>query len=139
MYNQVWICRTRFIREGTMAKILVVDDSETLRSQLKSILEEQSHTIIEAENGLIGLKAIESDPSIELILCDVNMPEMDGLTMCERIFKSETLAKPPIFMLTTESSMEMKEKGKKFGVMAWVTKPFVAPKLLKAVEKVTSK
>jgi two-component system chemotaxis response regulator CheY len=96
-----------------MAKILVVDDSETLRSQLKSILEEQSHTIIEAENGLIGLKAIESDPSIELILCDVNMPEMDGLTMCERIFKSETLAKPPIFMLTTESSMEMKEKGKK--------------------------
>ena len=119
-----------------MSKILVVDDSETLRSQIKEILEEAQFEVLEAQNGLDGLEVIGEHSDLALILCDVNMPEMDGLTMCEQIEERGLGNVPPIFMLTTESSKEMKSRGKAAGVMAWVTKPFVAEKLIKAVNKV---
>lgn len=120
-----------------MAKILVVDDSETLRTQLKKILEPQGHEVVEAENGVKGLEQFQAHTDLNLILCDVNMPEMDGLTMCEKLASDHSDRKVPTFMLTTESSKEMKTRGKAAGVMAWVTKPFVEEKLLKAVDKVT--
>jgi two-component system chemotaxis response regulator CheY len=122
-----------------MAKILIVDDSETLRNQVKKILEGKGHEIHEAENGVAGLSQIEKVAEIDLILCDVNMPEMDGLTMCEKLVASDTLQHPPIFMLTTESSKEMKVRGKAAGVLAWVTKPFVEGKLLGAVGKILNR
>ncbi len=119
-----------------MAKILVVDDSETLRTQLRKILEAKGHQVVEAENGVRGLEQFAAHDDLKLVFCDVNMPEMDGLTMCERIRDTMPTRKVPIFMLTTESSKEMKLRGKDAGVMAWVTKPFVEEKLLMAVDKV---
>jgi two-component system chemotaxis response regulator CheY len=119
-----------------MKKILVVDDSETLRTQLRKILVGAGYEVLEGENGLHGLQQFTANQDVNLILCDVNMPEMDGLTMCERIASDASLRKPPIFMLTTESSQDMKVRGKAAGIMAWVTKPFVEEKLLKAVDKV---
>lgn len=121
-----------------MKKILVVDDSETLRTQLKRTLTTASFDVVEAENGVQGLSQFAANQDVSLIVCDVNMPEMDGLTMCERIASDPAMKKVPIFMLTTESSQEMKVRGKAAGVMAWVTKPFVEEKLLKAVEKVVN-
>ena len=121
-----------------MAKILIVDDSETLRIQLRKILESNSHEVVEGCDGMKGLEALESNDGIDLILCDVNMPEMDGLTMVEKVHENDKFNQIPIFMLTTESSPEMKMRGKAAGVRAWVTKPFVEKKLMAAVTKITS-
>ena len=119
-----------------MAKILVVDDSETLREHVKNVLKGAGHEVVEAENGLVGLAQLKNNNGIQLILCDVNMPEMDGITMCSKVFENADLKTIPIFMLTTESSPELKERGKSYGVKAWVTKPFKEEILLAAIKKV---
>ena len=122
-----------------MALILVIDDSETIRRQIKSLLETAGHQVVEGVDGIDGLEKAKSVPDIKLILCDVNMPRLDGLSMCIKL-KEEALPNPvPIFMLTTESSPEMKTKGKDAGVLAWITKPFADAKLLSAVEKILSR
>lgn len=122
-----------------MAKILVVDDSETVRSQLKKDLETKGHEVIEAGDGVQGLESVRSAGRFDLILCDVNMPNMDGLTMCAKIHEQSEHSGTPIFMLTTESNADMKAKGKEAGVRAWITKPYVANALLSAVEKITKR
>jgi two-component system chemotaxis response regulator CheY len=122
-----------------MSKILVVDDAETQRFQLKKDLEAAGYEVVEAHDGLDGLKVIDLNPDISLVICDVNMPIMDGLTMCSKVKETGKLQGVPIFMLTTEASAEMKQTAKQFGVRAWITKPFVAIKLIEAVGKVVKK
>lgn len=119
-----------------MAKILVVDDSETLRIQLKQALEEAGFEVIEGIHGLAGLDALKNHPDIALIITDVNMPEMDGITMCEKINAHPDWQKIPRFVLTTETGPTMKAQGKAAGVMAWITKPFQSAKVVAAVQKV---
>jgi two-component system chemotaxis response regulator CheY len=121
-----------------MAKIMIVDDSESLRIQLKKIIESKGHTVCEGHDGKHGLDVLKQNLDAKLIICDVNMPNMDGITMCTKVKEDASLANIPIFMLTTESSAELKEKGKKVGVKAWVTKPFDEAKLMDAVAKVLS-
>ena len=114
-------------------KILVIDDSATLRTQVLRVL--SGFTTFEAEDGVQGLVAIKvHDP--DLIICDVNMPELDGLSMLDKWSSDSTSRKVPVFMLTTESSADMKARGKMCGVIAWVTKPFSDEKLLAACKKV---
>ncbi len=120
-------------------KILIVDDSETLRTQLKKDLEGGGHQVLEAHDGLHGLEVLEQNKTeIKLIICDVNMPRMDGLSMCQKIHENPSVTKIPKIMMTTESSPEMKSKGKAAGVLAWVTKPYVAEKLLSVIGKLGS-
>jgi len=69
----------------------------------------------------------------------VNMPEMDGLTMCEKIHANPDFSQIPIIMLTTQSSAEMKARGKENGVLAWVTKPYKSKALLAGAEKILSR
>lgn len=120
-----------------MAKILVVDDTEIQRFQLKRDLESAGHQVIDACDGADGLTKLKQNPDVALIICDVNMPNMDGLTMCSQIQADGQHKGIPVFMLTTESSAELKEAGKKCGVRAWITKPHVPEKLFAAVGKVT--
>jgi len=122
-----------------MAKILVVDDSESQRTQLKADLESGSHSVIEASDGHDGLEKLEKNSDIGLIICDVNMPGMDGLTMCSKIKQSGKHLDIPIFMLTSEATIELKKTAKEYGVRAWITKPYVAAKLLEALSKVIKK
>ena len=122
-----------------MAKIMVVDDSEHQRVQLKKDLEAGGHTVIESKDALDGLEKLETHPDLNLIICDVNMPGMDGITMCSKIHEGGKFPNLPIFMLTSEASAEIKKTAKQFGVRAWITKPHVTAKLLEAVEKVTQK
>lgn len=119
-----------------MATILVVDDSETLRNQIKMALEGGGFKVIEGVDGQDGLDKIEKNLDICLILCDVNMPRMDGLTMCQKLSENPKHKKIPILMLTTEASPEMKTKAKAAGVIAWITKPFVESKLVDVIKKV---
>jgi two-component system chemotaxis response regulator CheY len=121
-----------------MAKILVVDDSEAIRNQLKKDLESAGHTVIEAGDGQDGINKLKANEGIQLILCDVNMPVMDGLSMCENIFAIEQYRSIPKFMLTTEANAEMKAKAKAAGVTAWIVKPYVIDKLLTAIKKVVT-
>lgn len=122
-----------------MANILIVDDSDTLRIQLKSVLEECGHSVIEAVNGFDGLEKVKANDEIDLLISDFNMPELDGISMCKRIKEQSLLPNKPIFMLTTETSVELKSLGKEAGVMAWIVKPFQPKKLTEVVEKVLSR
>jgi two-component system chemotaxis response regulator CheY len=122
-----------------MAKILVVDDSEIIRVQLKADLEGAGHQIVEATNGIQGLEGLEENKDVKLVISDVNMPEMDGLTMCEKIHAHPVFSQIPIIMLTTQSSADMKARGKEHGVLAWVTKPYKSKALLAGVEKILSR
>lgn len=120
-----------------MANILIVDDSDTVRTQLRNDLNSEGHDTLEACNGLDGLKMLEENPDkIDLIICDVNMPEMDGLTMCRELHKTQVLKKIRVIMLTTQTSTEMKAEGKESGVIAWVVKPYEKKKLMSGVTKV---
>ncbi|MCW8929997.1 MAG: response regulator [Gammaproteobacteria bacterium] len=124
-----------------MTKILIVDDSETIRIQLKTDLNsgDNNYDIIEAHDGLNGLEVLNANKDVRLIICDVNMPEMDGLTMCEEIHKDDALNSIPIIMLTTQCSADMKARGKENGVIAWITKPHKPKMLLGGIKKILSR
>lgn len=123
-----------------MPQIMLVDDSGTFRKQVKKLLETSGYSVIEAENGVHALKVLgETTSKIDLMLCDVNMPEMDGLSLCKKIHENDTYNKIPIMMLTTEANPEIMAKGKEVGVFAWITKPFNEEKFIKTLAKVVSK
>jgi two-component system, chemotaxis family, chemotaxis protein CheY len=124
-------------RRDEMARILIIDDSETIRVQLKSILQGGGFEIIEADNGLNALNLVQDASEVSLIICDVNMPVMDGLTFCAKLRELAHRKATPVLMLTTESNPELKAKGKAAGVIAWVLKPLDGPKLLAVVQKIT--
>lgn len=121
-----------------MAKILIVDDSETIRIQLKTDLTSNgsNYDVIEAHDCLNGLEVLNDNKDVNLIICDVNMPEMDGLSMCEEVHKDESLNSIPIIMLTTQCSDEMKARGKENGDIAWITKPHKPKMLLGGIKKI---
>jgi two-component system chemotaxis response regulator CheY len=117
-------------------KILIVDDSDTLRIQLRKALEEGGYDVIEAEDGVKGLARATENNDLKLIISDYNMPEMDGVTMCRKIRELPGFDQIPMFMLTTEASPELKALGKEAGVKAWIVKPFVAEKVIGVTKKV---
>ena len=120
-------------------KLLIVDDSTMLRDMLSYALNEGGYNdVVEAVDGVDGLEKAKST-TFDLIITDVNMPNMDGLTYIEELRKTPQYSKTPILVLTTERSDEMKTKGKAAGATGWIVKPFVPDQLLKAVNIVLSK
>jgi two-component system, chemotaxis family, chemotaxis protein CheY len=85
------------------------------------------------------LEKLTAQSTVDLIICDVNMPNMDGLTMVTKVRQNDAWKTIPILMLTTETSADMKAKAKEIGIRAWVTKPYVPEKLLMAIQKVLAK
>lgn len=118
-----------------MAIILVVDDSTTLREELKMDLTEAGHVVLEAVNGEEGLKVI-TEHAVDLVISDLNMPKMDGLTMCAHI--REQGINVPIFMLTTQANPELKAEATRLAVKAWIVKPPNKAVLIKGIAKVLS-
>jgi len=119
-----------------MAKILLVDDSETVRKRLLRDLQNAGHNVIEAEDGLQGLEVLDANQDTDIVISDVNMPELDGISMCTKIHTQERYAHIHLFVLTTEFDPDLKAKGKAAGVKLWVTKPVKAQKLLTVIDKV---
>ena len=120
-------------------KLLIVDDSTMLRDMLTYALNEGGYSDVdEAVDGVEGLNKAKVT-EYDLIISDVNMPNMDGLTMIEEVRKLPNYAKKPILVLTTERSEDIKAKGKAAGATGWIVKPFVPDKLLKAVNTVLSR
>ena len=122
-----------------MVKILVVDDSDALRTQLCSDLKKGGYETMQAVDGVDGLEKLKADATINMIFVDINMPNMDGLTLCELLRKLDAHKATPIFLITTETNEEMKKKAKELGVKAWIRKPHDPVKLLEAVKKITGK
>ncbi len=118
-----------------MAQILVVDDSSTVRNEVGEFLKKNGLTVTLAIDGKDGLAKMQADPGIKLIVCDVNMPNMDGLTMAERVRSELKNSSVNIIMLTTESSPAMKERGKAAGIKGWIVKPFKGDAVLATFKK----
>ncbi len=119
-----------------MAKqVLTVDDSATVRSVLRMTLEKEGYEIIEAENGKRALE-IFPDTGVDMVVTDLNMPEMDGIDLIKEVRKKPGARFMPIIMLTTESQPEKKQEGKKAGASGWITKPFKPEQLLAVVRMV---
>lgn len=116
-----------------MAQVLVVDDSSTVRNEVSTFLTSHGIDVDTAIDGLDGLSKVDSDANIKLIICDVNMPNMDGLTMVEKIKASGK--ELPIIMLTTESNPSMKQRGKDAGVKGWIVKPFNGAAAIGGIKK----
>ncbi len=118
-----------------MATVLVVDDSASLRNMVTFTLKQQGYTVVEAGNGQEALTKAKGT-KCDLVLTDVNMPIMDGITLCTELRKLPAFKFTPILMLTTESSPEMKQKGKTAGATGWLVKPFNPDTLLATLKRV---
>ena len=118
-----------------MAKtILVVDDSATLRQVVGIALKGAGYDVIEACDGKDALTKLNGQ-KIHLIISDVNMPNMDGITFVAEAKKLPDYKFTPVIMLTTESGENKKAAGQAAGAKAWVVKPFQPPQMLAAVSK----
>ncbi|MCH2058446.1 MAG: response regulator [Thalassotalea sp.] len=118
-----------------MAKVLVVDDSNSIRDMVSFTLKGAGHQTVEAVNGQEGLSKAQAG-GFDLVISDVNMPIMDGITLCQELRKLPSFKFTPILMLTTESSTDMKMKGKAAGATGWLVKPFNPDKLLSTIKRV---
>ena len=118
-----------------MAKtIMVVDDSASMRQVVGIALKGQGYTVIEGRDGKDALSKLDGQ-KIHLIISDVNMPNMDGITFVTEVKRLPNYRFTPIIMLTTESDDARKREGQAAGAKAWVVKPFRADQLLNAVQK----
>ena len=118
-----------------MATILVVDDSTTVRTQLRAFLETQGFVVLEAENGSVGVSMVETHGP-DLAIIDVNMPVLGGIEAVRRIRALPKNGRLPIFMLTTETSAQLAKESKTAGATAWMVKPCNFDALARGIEAV---
>jgi two-component system chemotaxis response regulator CheY len=118
-----------------MAKILIADDSASIRSLVKMTLEGASHVVVEADNGRSALEKARLQ-DFDLVLTDINMPMMNGIDLAKNLHAMSKYKGKPILVLSTESSREMKDRGRAAGVTAWMVKPFEPQTLLKTIARV---
>ena len=117
------------------ASILTVDESASIRMTIKLALSDAGYSVDEAENGAAGIDKANGG-NFDLIITDLNMPVMDGLTMIEELRKLPAHAGVPIIFLTTESDEGMKQRAKAAGATGWLTKPFNPEQLVRIAKKV---
>jgi two-component system chemotaxis response regulator CheY len=124
--------------EGFIAlrKVLIVDDSVSMRQMVSFTLRQGDFEVIEAGHGQEALEKLASTASVDLIITDLNMPVMDGITFIQNVRKQPALMRKPILMLTTEGLASKKEQGKAAGATGWIVKPFDPEKLLTTIAKV---
>jgi two-component system, chemotaxis family, chemotaxis protein CheY len=121
-----------------MKKVLVVDDSPTIRQQVGRALAEAGYEVIEAADGVDGIDKIETDRGIGIVILDINMPRMNGLEMLEKVKQHDHNEHLPVIMLTSEGQKSMIERAKKAGAKGWIVKPFKSDLLVGAVRKLIS-
>lgn len=115
---------------------LVVDDSRTMRQMVAFTLTNAGFNVVEAEDGKDAVNKVAAGPKMDIVVTDLNMPEMDGITLIKELRKLAAFKFTPILMLTTESALEKKQEGKAAGATGWIVKPFNPDILLKTIAKV---
>jgi two-component system chemotaxis response regulator CheY len=117
-------------------KVLVVDDSRSVRDSLFELLSSGGYDVVTAEDGLDGVERIERTTDLSLVICDVNMPRLTGMDLLRRVKSQPAYAKLPILMLTTEGRAEVIREAKQLGACGWIVKPVSPNNLLATVRKV---
>lgn len=123
-----------------MAKtVMIVDDSASLRQVVNMALSGAGYQVMEACDGKDALdKLNQTQPKVHLIISDMNMPVMDGISFVREIKKHPSYKFTPVIMLTTEAGRDKKEQGREVGAKAWMVKPFLPQQMLDAVAKLIS-
>jgi two-component system chemotaxis response regulator CheY len=117
-------------------KVLVVDDSAAIRQSITYVLQQGGYEVVEAKDGMDGLTALSGMDVADLIITDVNMPNLDGIAFIRKVRELPKNKFTPIIVLTTESQGSKMTEGKEAGATGWIVKPFSAEKLLGVVKKV---
>lgn len=115
--------------------ILIVDDSATMRQMIAFTLGQAGYQLAEANDGQQAFDWAKQNPA-DLVVTDINMPNMDGITLVEELRQLPAYKFTPILVVTTESGPEMKQKGRAAGATGWIVKPFSPEKLVETVQKV---
>src|SRR5689334_17135795 len=118
-----------------MRKILTVDDSTSMRQMVRATLQSAGYDVVEAADGEDALQ-FARDHAVDLVITDVNMPRMDGITLVSELRSLPSYRLTPVLLLTTESTMEKKMEGKKAGATGWIVKPFNPAQLLATLARV---
>lgn len=116
-------------------KVMTVDDSRTMRDMVSYTLKSAGFEVLEAEDGAKALTVLEKTP-VDLVITDVNMPNMDGVTLVKRLRALGHFRSTPILILTTEGGEDKKSQGRAAGATGWIVKPFAPDKLLQVISKV---
>jgi two-component system chemotaxis response regulator CheY len=116
-------------------KIVVIDDSRTARQQVKATLVEFGYEVIEAVDGRDGLMKITANADAALIICDINMPVMNGLELLARLRLEQPTYHVPVVVLTTEAQPALLQRAKEAGAKGWIVKPFKPHTFLATVRK----
>ena len=119
-----------------MAKILIVDDMASMRKMVAFTLESNGHEVVQADDGDVALDIAKNDEGFNLVITDVNMPNMDGITLTAELRQLSAFKFTPILLLTTEAGKDKKMEGKAAGATGWLVKPFDPDKLLMTIKKV---
>ena len=119
-----------------MARIIAVDDSASMRQMVSFTLKGAGHHVLEASDGVEALKLANRESGIDLVISDINMPNMDGISLIKELRALANFKFTPILMLTTESSGDKKMEGKAAGATGWIVKPFNPDQLLATIGKV---
>jgi two-component system chemotaxis response regulator CheY len=117
-------------------KILIVDDSPTMVMSLKSSLEMSGFSVQTAGDGVQALAALKAGPKPDLIITDINMPNMGGLELIKQVKALPGFRFTPILTLTTESDSVKRDEGKKLGATGWLVKPIKGPDLVGVIRQV---
>ncbi len=115
--------------------VMLIDDSATVRLQARNALLEAGFEVLEAADGDDALAALKVQPAIDLIVCDVNMPRMNGIDFLEALARERKL--PPVLMLTTEAHPDLIRRAKDAGAKGWMVKPFRGELLVAAARRLT--
>ncbi len=117
-----------------MASIMAVDDSAAIRTLMQVVLEGAGHTVFLFENGRLALDFARGH-SVDLVITDLNMPEMGGMSLVGHLRRLEAYKSKPILVITTETADYKKQKAKSTGATGWIAKPVDKDRLLKAIER----
>ena len=120
-----------------MAKILAVDDARTMRALISTILTNEGHEVISADDGTTAFELAKED-RVDLVITDLHMEEMNGIVLTQKLRTLDSYKSVPILLLTTEHGDNLKSEGRAAGASGWLNKPFNPPKLIKAVNKLLS-
>jgi twitching motility two-component system response regulator PilG len=115
-------------------KVLVVDDSNTIRRSAEIFLKQGGHDVLLAEDGFDALAKI-NDYQPDLVFCDILMPRLDGYQTCAIIKRNARFANIPVVMLSSKDGVFDKARGRMVGSQEYLTKPFTKDQLLQAVQQ----
>ena len=121
-----------------MARILAVDDSASMRQMVNLTLKSAGHEVVSAVDGVDALKLANTGAPVDLVITDINMPNMDGISLVRELRRLPQYRGVPLLVLTTEATADKKQEGRAAGATGWIVKPFDPDRLIATVDKVLS-